>query len=87
VFDEEFVPKFTRAATALPPDWDVFVLNWYCMGSVAQSEKGKAAAAAAEKKSGKKLNPSFSEMCVKNTGQEVVPGTKRGIFPSDMPTA
>jgi hypothetical protein len=31
-FDDDFVPKFLRAAAALPADWDVMVLNWYCFG-------------------------------------------------------
>lgn len=29
-FDDDFVPRFLKAAAALPADWDLFVLNWYC---------------------------------------------------------
>ena len=29
-FDDDFVPRFLKAAAALPEDWDLFVLNWYC---------------------------------------------------------
>lgn len=29
-FDDDFVARFLKAAAALPPDWDLFVLNWYC---------------------------------------------------------
>ena len=29
-FDDDFVPRFLKAAAALPDDWDIFVLNWYC---------------------------------------------------------
>jgi GR25 family glycosyltransferase involved in LPS biosynthesis len=29
-FDDDFVPRFLKAAASLPEDWDLFVLNWYC---------------------------------------------------------
>ena len=33
VFDDDFVGRFRRASAALPEDWDVLLLNWYCMGA------------------------------------------------------
>ena len=33
VFDDDFVGRFRRASAALPGDWDVLLLNWYCMGA------------------------------------------------------
>ena len=33
VFDDDFVRRFRRASAALPEDWDVLLLNWYCMGA------------------------------------------------------
>eukprot|EP01043_Picozoa_sp_COSAG02_P035982 COSAG02_NODE_2609_length_8435_cov_4.723129_2_plen_564_part_00 len=29
-FDDDFAARFLKAAAALPPDWDLFLLNWYC---------------------------------------------------------
>jgi hypothetical protein len=33
VFDDDFVSRFLKASAALPDDWDVLMLNWYCMGT------------------------------------------------------
>ena len=37
-FDDDFVPRFLKAAAALPEDWDLFVLNWYCTTESAWKE-------------------------------------------------
>eukprot|EP01052_Picozoa_sp_SAG31_P037957 SAG31_NODE_4986_length_2819_cov_2.012868_2_plen_108_part_00 len=30
MFDDDFVPRFLKATSALPTDWDLLTLNWYC---------------------------------------------------------
>jgi GR25 family glycosyltransferase involved in LPS biosynthesis len=30
VFDADFVTRFLTASSALPEDWDILLLNWYC---------------------------------------------------------